>query len=344
MELGLLFMGTGAPLHDFVTLARQAEAAGFASVRMVEAVRSAWVPLTAMAAATTRVRLGPYVLNAYGRSPLITGMTAIDFNEFSGGRLELGVGGGNPLINEQWQGIPHVRVLTKMREYVEIQRQMARTRLGEKLDYTGKVHRMHWTPAIDPVEPPFPVILAAVYPGMLKVAAEVADGIGGGATLGVDYLRDVMRPQVASAAVAVDRDPARLRWTAVGFIAMDEDREHARAAARAAIAHLYWPLPHPYYEFTMREQGFSAAADACLVHMPAGRKEAAMDAIPDECLDRLVIAGTPAECRARLAAYAGVLDELVLINVLPAQDGDVVGSHAGVLTLPRALQAPATSD
>lgn len=102
MDLGMLFMGTGAPLRDYVTLAQQAEAAGYASVRMVEALRSGWVALTAMAAATSRVRLGPYVLNAYARSPLVTGMTAVDFNEFSDGRLELGIGGGNRLINEQW--------------------------------------------------------------------------------------------------------------------------------------------------------------------------------------------------------------------------------------------------
>ena len=125
-----------------------------------------------------------------------------------------------------------------------------------------------------------------------------------------------------------------LRWR---FIAMDEDRERARTAARAALCHLYAPLPHPYYEYTMREQGYGAAADAALKHMPAGRLAAAMEAIPDACLDHLVIAGTPAECRARLGAYATVLDEMLLLNVMAAGARDVLMAYQPLMQLPGAL-------
>ena len=335
MDLGLIFTGGGMQMADLTALARAAEAQGFDSLYVAEAWRSAWVPLTAMAGVTSRVRLGPYVLNAYGRSPLLAGMSAIDFNEFSGGRLVLGVGGGNRIINEQWQGIAHARVLTKMSEYVELLRRMAVTHLGQTIDYHGQIHRMQWSPAVDPGATPYPIVLAAVFPAMLKVAARVADGIGGGATLSVDYLRQVLRPQATAAAAAADRDPARLRWSTVGIIAVDDDRERARTAARAALCHLYAPLPHPYYEYTMREQGFAAAADACLRHMPAGEVAAAMAAIPDACVDQLTIAGTPAECRARLAAYADVVDEILLLNVLPAVNGDVMGSYRSLLSLAR---------
>ena len=114
MNLGLLFIAD-TTVRQQTTLAQQAEQSGFASLYMAEAYRSCWVPLTAMAAATSTVRLGPYILNAYGHSPLMTGMAAVDFNEFSGGRLLLGVGAGNRQVNEQWHGIPHERALTKMR-------------------------------------------------------------------------------------------------------------------------------------------------------------------------------------------------------------------------------------
>jgi alkanesulfonate monooxygenase SsuD/methylene tetrahydromethanopterin reductase-like flavin-dependent oxidoreductase (luciferase family) len=333
MDLGLLFTGADMTVRDLTAIAKQAEANGFSSVRVAEAWRSGWVPLTAMAAATNTIRLGPYVLNAYGRSPLLAGMSAIDFNEYSGGRLVLGVGGGNRIINEQWQGIPHERVLTKMREYVSLMKQMARTRLGERLVFEGKIHRMDWSPAVDPGDKPYPVYLAAVFPRMMRVAAQVADGIAGGATLSADYLRDVVKPQAAEAAGAVGRDPASIAWTAGSFIAIDADRERARRAAREAICHLYAPLPHPYYEYTMREQGFGAAADALLKLMPAGDLEASVAAIPDECVDRLVIAGTQDDCRRRLASYEGVLDEMVLLNAMPAADGDVVDSYAALIAL-----------
>lgn len=307
-------------ISELVALARAAELAGAASFYVTEAWRSGFVPLSAVVAATTRMRLGTYVLNAYGRSPLITGMSAIDFNEYSGGRLVLGVGGGNKIINEQWQGVPHARVLRKMTEYVDLLKRMARTRLGERIDFEGQVHRMHWAPAIDPLVSPYPVYLAAVFPDMLKVAGRVADGVACGATLSAPYLRDVVRPLAEGAADHAGRDPAALRWNAVAFIAIDDDREHARRAAREAICHLYAPLPHPYYEFTMREQGFSSTVEALLKLMPANRLDAAVDAIPDEVVDRLVIAGTPAECRTRLNAYEGVVDELLLLNAMRGDD------------------------
>ena len=337
MDLSLLVTGAGMRISELLSIARQAESAGFDGFYMAEVHRSGLVPLTAVAGVTQRMRLGPYVLNAYGRSPLLTGMSAIDLNEVSGGRLVLGLGGGNRIINEVWQGIPHTRVLSKMSDYIEILRRMAATRLGGRVDFDGAVHSCHWSPVIDPGAKLFPIVLAAVFPSMLKVAARVADGIGGGATLGVDYLREVLRPQAARAAADAGRDPATLRWSAVGVIAMDADRERARAAARAALCHFYAPLPHPYYEHTMREQGFGAAADVALEHMPAGRLEQAMAAIPDACLDTLVIAGTPAECRARIAQYVGVLDELLLLNVMPAPNGNAVMAYQPLMDLPVAL-------
>lgn len=336
MQPGIIFTGGDCSVADLATIAARAEAAGFGMLGMAEAWRSAFVPLTAMAAATRSIRLAPYVLNAYGHSPLMAAMAAIDFDDFSGGRLVLGVGGGNRLINETWQGIPHARVLTKMHEYVTLLQRAARTPAGQCLAYAGAVHDMDWTPTVGPRERPFPVYLAAVFPRMLRVAAGVADGIAGGATLTPAYLREVLRPQAESAAAARDRDPAALRWAAVGVCAVDADRERARAAARAAIAHFYAPLPHPYYEYTMREQGFGAVADRLLELMPAGRIEDALEAIPDACVDALTIAGTVEDCRARLAQYDGLLDDLLLLNALPA-DGEPLAAYAGLLALgPRA--------
>jgi 5,10-methylenetetrahydromethanopterin reductase len=325
MELASLVTGGGMRLADLLDIARRTEQAGAAAFYMAEVWRSGFVPLTAVAAVTTRMRIGTYVLNAYARSPLITGMSAIDLNEYCGGRLVLGVGGGNRLINEEWQGIPHARVLTKMSEYVTLLKRMARTRLGEQIDFTGQVHRMRWTPAVEPLASPFPVLLAAVFPDMLKVAARMADGIAGGATLSAPYLREVVRPQVDAAAALAGRDPASLRWHAVAFIAVDSNRERARQAARLALCHLYAPLPHPYYEFTMREQGFGTTADALLKLAPAGALEAAAASIPDAVIDRLVIAGTPAECLARIREYEGVVDELLLLNAMGGED--VVAAH-----------------
>lgn len=336
MQLGLIFTGGDLRVAQLAQLAGKAEANGFAILTMAEAWRSAWVALTAMAAATRRIRLGPYVLNAYGRSPLLAGMAAVDFNEYSSGRLVLGIGGGNRFINEQWQGTPHVRPLAKMREYVTLMKRIARTGAGERLLFEGEIHHMDWCPTVSPAAIPYPVVLAAVFPRMMRVAAQVADGIGAGATLSPGYISTVLKPRAAAAAAAVDRDPTELSWTAVAITAVAADRESARRAAREAICHLYAPLPHPYYEYTMREQGFGTVADRLLELMPAGHLERAIDVIPDDCIDQLTIAGTPAECQQQLAAYDGVVDTLLLLNARGVNRNDVDAAYGELLELPHA--------
>lgn len=337
MRLSLLFTGVES-LADSIAIGTAAEAAGFDGLYVVEAYRSGWVPLAALAGATARVRLGTYVLNGYARSPMMTAMSAADFQELSGGRLVLGMGGGNAIINETWQGVPHARVLAKMRDTVGILRRAARTAAGDELRWEGAVHRMAWTPRVGPGSA-YPVLLAAVFPAMLKVAAECADGIAGGATLGADWLGGELAPRTRSLAAAAGLDGAP-PWYAVMFTAVSAERERARRAVRAALCSLFHPLRHPYYEYTMNEQGFASTVAALRTLVPAGRIDEAIEAIPDELLDRLTVAGTPSECRARLLTYAGVVDELLLINALPAGEGGWRSAWHDLLGLPAAVRQP----
>lgn len=335
MELGILFTGGDATVREQACIAKKSEESGFASLYMAEVYRSAWVPLTAMAAATNTIRLGPYIVNAYGHSPLMTGLSAIDFNEFSHGRLFLGVGGGNRQINEEWQGIPHERVFTKMREYVTILKMIAQARTGKQLTHKGKIHSISWTPILEPTAKPFPVYLAAVFPNMMRVAAQVADGIAAGGTVSAEYLREEIKPQVAEHAVTVGRDPTEIGWNVVALTAIDPDRERAHRIVREGICGLYAPLPHPYYEFTMREQGFGKTVDKLLKLMPEGKLEESVDSISDDCVDRLAIAGTLEDCRERIAAYEGVVDELLLLNLTRPIDGNINNAYSPLMELAR---------
>jgi 5,10-methylenetetrahydromethanopterin reductase len=314
VRLGFLFVGGGS-LEDIVATARDIEAAGFDTIHVVEGYRSAFVPLTAIALATARIRVGTYIANAYGRSPLLTAMSAMDLDELSGGRLVLGVGSGNRHINEDFQGIAYARPARKMREFVENLRTALAAPLGGKVEYAGEIHRMHWTRSIPAVRPTIPVHLAAIFPKMVEVAGAVADGVALGVLLSPEYIQNVIRRRAAKAAERAGRDPAKLEFPMGALVAVDADRNRARDAVRRTIASFFHPLPHPYYDFLLREQGYGNVADLAKRHVPEGRVEPVVAAMSDELVDRLALTGTARDCAKRLRAYSGLVDEAVLLNV-----------------------------
>ena len=315
MRHGLIFSGGGIGMHEMVECARQAEQAGVDSIYLTEAWRSGFVGLAAIAMATERVEIGPYILNAYARSVWVTAMSAVDLDELCGGRLVLGVGSGNKHINDVWQGIPRERPIRKMEEYITLLRKATGTPLGETLDWQGEMHRMNWSPAVAPLRPAIPVFLAGLYPRMVAVAGRVADGLALGALLSPGYIRDELKPRFRQAASEAGRDPDALGIYFAPFVSVDEDEQRARDAARSAICRLYDPLPHPYYDHLLREQGFAKAADAAAKHVPAGRIEKAMEAMGDEVLATVAITGTVEQCRAQLARFEGIVDQALLVNV-----------------------------
>jgi alkanesulfonate monooxygenase SsuD/methylene tetrahydromethanopterin reductase-like flavin-dependent oxidoreductase (luciferase family) len=296
-------------VSDMTKLAAQAEEAAFDGVYVVEAWRSAPACLAAIALATERVTIGPYVLNAHARSPWITGMAAIDLDEISGGRLLMGVGSGNKITNERYQGIPVVKPLAKMRDYVTLLKLITRAQPGEMVEYSGAMHSMsEWRQQVKPLRKTIPIYLAATSPKMSQLAAEVADGIALGTLISPEFIARVGRAcrQKAGPSFGV---------IATAFLAVNSDREKARAAARRAVVNLYAGKPHPHYDSLLRQQGFETVADAIIKHVADGNLGAADAAVTDQAVDDLTIAGTPDECLRRFEDYAAVVDELILMNV-----------------------------
>jgi hypothetical protein len=71
IDRGLRVAGIDTSLHQMAEDARRAEAAGMDSVYCVEAYRGGLSTVAAIAAATERIRVGPYVLNADARTSSI---------------------------------------------------------------------------------------------------------------------------------------------------------------------------------------------------------------------------------------------------------------------------------
>ena len=312
--LGML-LGFEDSMADFVELARQGEAAGMESMYTVEAGRSAFVSAAAVIAATERVTVGTYIANVYAREPWLTAIAARDLDEMSGGRFTLGLGTGNRHFNEWYMGIDDFRPLGKLRDYVQIVRSAVAARAGEPVRYEGDHHRIRWRATWEPTRPSIPVYLSASGPKMVRLAGEVADGVGVGVMSSVEFMRDIVRPAAREAAGDAGRDPDSLAFPMGSFISINEDPELARKVTQATICGLFHPVPHPYYDSQLRQLGFDEFADAAARLMPEGQLREAMDLVPDEVVDTMSITGTPAQCAARIADYNGQADEIILYRL-----------------------------
>lgn len=325
VRLGLL-LGFEDSLDTVVSLAREAEAAGFASVYLVEAGRSAFVPATAVALATERVRVGTYVVNAYARDPWVTGLAARDLDEISGGRFVLGIGTGNRHFNQWYMGADSSRPWAKMRDYLSIVREVVAAPAGGAVRYEGPVHQIRWRASFGPTRPAIPVYLSASGPKMVQLAGEVSDGVGVGIMSSVSFMADIVRPRALAAAAGAGRNPSALAFPMGALVSVNADEEAARNASRLAICGLFHPVPHPYYDSQLRQLGFADFADAAGRLMPEGRTREAMELVPDEVIDTMTITGSVERCAARLAEYDGVADEVIAFRV--RQPGEPAGLAA----------------
>lgn len=332
MRLGLA-LGFEDSLGTIVELARQGESAGFDSVYVVEASRSATVAAAAVINATSECRIGTYVVNAYAREPWLTGVLARDLDELSGGRFVLGVGTGNKHFNEWYLGADMARPIGKMRDYLTIVRSVVAAERGGPVRHSGERHSIRWRASYAPHRPSLPVYLSASGPNMVRLAGEVSDGVGIGIMSSVEFVRDIVRPNARSGAEAAGRNPDDLAFPMAAMVSVNDDVDRARDAMKKAICELFHPVPHPYYDSQLRQLGFAAFADEASRLMPAGELRAAMAAVPEEVVDTMTITGTVAECAERIAAYEGVADEIITFRIAQPDEAAGIAAFDDLFTL-----------
>ena len=137
-----------------------------------------WTLLTAIAAATTRIRLATWVTQIPLRNPALLARQALTVDHVSNGRLELGLGlGGTTDPSCEMMGLPnwdYRERAARFKEYLEI---VDRLLSNKVTTYNGKFYRVNGA-VMDPPpvqQPRPPIVIAAMGPTMLKRAAEYAD-------------------------------------------------------------------------------------------------------------------------------------------------------------------------
>ena len=214
--------------------------------------------LTALAVAGSQVpgiELGTAVVPTYPRHPVALAQQALTVAAATGGRLTLGVGTSHEIVIRDMFGYDFSKPAGHTREYLSILRPLLN---GEPAKVRGEQLSADITLST-PGPTPVPLLLAALGPRMLRLAAEYTDGtvlwMTGAATVASHIV-----PTITAA--AQDAGPPRPRVVCILPICVTSDPDAARAAAAQVFA-IYGQLPS--YRAMLDREGAAGPADVALV-------------------------------------------------------------------------------
>ncbi len=177
-----------------------------------------WTLVAALAARTTRIRVGVLVSSNTFRHPALLAHEAMTVDHISNGRLELGLGAGWFVPEHEQFGLhfpPPGELVGRFHEAVQIVDALLR---HGRADFAGKYYRLgqaHLRPGVIQKPRP-PLTLGAHKPRMLRICAEYADAWNSFGT--VDEMRERNRVLDEQCA-AVGRDPHAIWRSFYGWAA-----------------------------------------------------------------------------------------------------------------------------
>jgi len=193
------------------------------------------------------------------------------------GRLDVALGVSSPMLVEGWHGVPFERPVERM---VGLLSGLRSAFAGERL---ANGFRLDLPPEVAPR-----LILASTGPRMLREVGPLADGVMVNWCTADDLARVPGLPE----------DPAAI--SGLLYVCPTSDADEARAAARKLMGGY---LSAPGYAALQRLVGRGDVLAEYWRLAAAGDRRAAAAAIPDETVDELVVHGSPATCRTRIAEW-----------------------------------------
>lgn len=291
---------TGVALAAHRDLVRELPELGYTDVWSAEtAGTDAFTPLALVAEWAPQLRLGTAIVPVYTRGAGLLAMTAATLAELAPGRFALGIGSSTPTIVESWNGMQFTEPYARIRDTVRFLRSAL---AGDKVTheyptFSVSKFRLERPPQTQPE-----IMVAALRPGMLRLAAREADGAI------TNWLSPTDVPKVR-AELGPDRElVARI------FVCPTEDAEAARGLGRLLISsYLTVPVYAAFHDWLGRGEALRGMHEA----WAAGDRAGANAAIPDEVVDDLVVHGSVDQCRERIAAYVEAGLDTPVIGLLP---------------------------
>lgn len=291
---------------------RLAEEAGVDTVWVAEAWgRDCFTILTLLARETTRIKLGTGIVNCYSRTPAALAQHFATLDEFSGGRMIIGLGTSGHRVIEHFHGVPFQPSLTRLREYVEIMRMIL---AGEPLKYQGKVFRLErgFRLRFPPVRSSIPIFIASLTPKSVAQTAAIADG-----WMPVMIPLQHLAPEVAAFRQLVrdaGREPQSIIVRSPGAVTVTRDIDKAREESKAHLA-FYITNMGDFYREQLIRLGYEEAVRKVRKAWDEGGRAAGTAAVPEALVNSFFFAGPVEACIERLEAQAAAGIDMHTVRV-----------------------------
>ncbi len=320
-----LGMSRGLAPADVVKCVRLAEELGYESAWMAEGhAGDQFAILGACAAATSRIRLGTSITSVFVRTAPTIAMGAATVDHLSDGRFILGLGTSHREQVEPEHGVSFVRPTDRLRDTIEIVRALLREGVVTHRGRVITIERFDlW---FTPLRREMPIYVAGLFPTMLEICGEIADG----ALLTWPTLEAPGRAaqHVSAGARRAGRDPGAVDVASLIPCAIAATRRDALDLLRPGIA-LYAGF-FSRYNRLLAESGYPDAVQAIKAAWDRGDREGATRLVPDGLIDAVAIAGTAEECRERVERYRKAGLKLPIISPRPSGPDPVQSAMAAI--------------
>ncbi|MEO3789972.1 LLM class F420-dependent oxidoreductase [Nonomuraea sp. B10E15] len=279
-----------------------------------------------IAARTERLEIASGILPIYSRTPALLAMTAAGLDYVSDGRFTLGLGASGPQVIEGFHGVPYTAPLGRTREVIEICRKVWRR---ERLEHDGRHYTLPLPPGQGtglgkalklinhPVRSRIPIVVAAIGPKNVELAAELAEGWEP-IFYYPEKAADVWGPSLAAGKAGRDPELGELDVIAQASLAIGDDvaglLEFGRPMAALYIGGM-GAKGKNFYNDLARRYGYEKEAEQIQDLYLEGQKDAAAALVPTELLENMSLVGSEGFVRDRVRALKD--SGVTTLNVTP---------------------------
>ena len=310
--------GIGSDLKGAGRAARKAEEAGYDGIWSAETGHDPLYSLLLAVEHTERITLGTAIVVAFGRSPMTLANQGWDLNDYSGGRLILGLGSQIKPHIERRYSMPWSHPARRMREFILAMRAIWDCWQNDtKLDFRGEFYtHTLMTPFFNPGPSKFgapKVFLAAVGTEMTKVAAEVADGLLVHGFTTERYLREVTLPALEGVLESSGKSLDDFELSYPAFVVTGSDAEAVAAAEVGTRRQIAFYASTPAYRSVLELHGWGDLQPDLTVLSKRGEWEEMGRLISDDILEAFAVRGDPGDIPALLhERFGDVVDRISL--------------------------------